>query len=612
MARWLYLSLVFTVLGSSHSLACGKHSEGATIAFNAGMKDHLKNCGGKIYSKCDDSQGVNQLTIFEEARIYASSSQRKLLVVFGADWCPACRSFDKEWKSDKNKEIVSLIEREYLMVKIEGTMKSAKKLAKKLKVSVLGFPKAFVVDPESLKEELGFFPSSYLGKRFSKIKDTLFLKENEQLKPSPFYGSASSELVEKEIGIVEGFGKSNWAPGKGMASRLINQGAAMFHMFHYVDAYRSFRTAEAKDPSNPYAYIGQVISGFKLSWKNGPYLAQRALEKMEEAAQVQSSVDKAWVDFAYSFYKAHSIKYRSDPNRVVPSMTEAYENLKKLAPEDVEVLTLVGFLVNPRGRDNLEKAHRLDPEHAGAVHYLTHYWELTNKHDTTLGYAEKLAELAPSSAHAQHMLGHILPKFGRWEESLGQFLKADRIHKEWAEKYKVQEKEDWHYGHNLDLMGVVLAMLGRFDQASDVLLEASKHDGRGVATFFDYLMATGSASFGVELIKKMSNSNEEAKKYFKVHRLKSELLAGQISIGSIKKNFGFLEKERGGKYLYKVLELFANPNTDNATLEAECKSYIDKHLKRKHGFDSWKRGSLRRYIFTSCFTKQGVRKWLNP
>lgn len=119
------------------------------------------------------------------------------------------------------------------------------------------------------------------------------------------------------------------------------------------------------------------------------------------------------------------------------------------------------------------------PEHLAANHYLAHALENTDRLAEAAGYARRFAELAPASPHAQHMAGHPLPRLGRWREARGWFERADRLHRERFAAGVLTAESDWHFGHNLRMLGFVLWRLGDEEGAERRFREAFDRETTG-------------------------------------------------------------------------------------------------------------------------------------
>ena len=145
-------------------------------------------------------------------------------------------------------------------------------------------------------------------------------------------------------------------------------------------------------------------------------------------------------------------------------------------PDDAELWILRGNAEEPGpwGRGQFggaasiafyETALVRSPGHQGAHHYLAHSFENIAHPARAAEHGKVYAAVAPGVAHAQHMLGHVLPRLGRWEEALAQFRKADAIEVAYARELNLRPGDDWHHLHNLQLLGYTYLRLGNVAEA---------------------------------------------------------------------------------------------------------------------------------------------------
>jgi tetratricopeptide (TPR) repeat protein len=89
-----------------------------------------------------------------------------------------------------------------------------------------------------------------------------------------------------------------------------------------------------------------------------------------------------------------------------------------------------------------------------------------------LASAAVYAQRAASIPHARHMHGHNLRRAGRTVAAIAEFEAADRLHREHFARESVAAAYDWHFAHNLDLLGSSRRFLGQMKQAG-ALIEQS-------------------------------------------------------------------------------------------------------------------------------------------
>jgi len=146
--------------------------------------DFLKKCGGEIYPACDSAE-LNQMHVFEEARLDAKKSGRQLLVLLGADWCPPCRDLDRLLEIHSEDRLA--IEKKYKIVRLAASiqekqpheevsprLQSIDRVAQKMGIQIDLFPWFYVVDVRSGKATDDFCG---VDRTPSEIRENLLLVE---------------------------------------------------------------------------------------------------------------------------------------------------------------------------------------------------------------------------------------------------------------------------------------------------------------------------------------------------------------------------------------------------------------------------------------------------
>ena len=102
------------------------------------------------------------------------------------------------------------------------------------------------------------------------------------------------------------------------------------------------------------------------------------------------------------------------------------------------------------------------PNHPGIAHYIIHNYDNPVLAPQALPTARKYAQIAPSSAHAQHMPSHIFTRLGLWDESIQSNLSSSSAAVCYAEAMEL--KGHWFEEiHSMDYL--VYAYLQRGDNA---------------------------------------------------------------------------------------------------------------------------------------------------
>ena len=549
------------------------------------MSPYLKRCGGKIYSKCNES-AINQKTVFEDARIFAEKSGKQLIAVFGADWCPACVVFDKLLMTDPD---ASQFHSKYVVVKLDGEQSSAKDLAKKLGIAFVGFPQAFLFS-STAEFQMQFFPS-----RSGSIKAILTALTNERLqlkeKPKEINKVILTTSLEKPIDLNLDYGSAYFFPNASLTfEKYINQGFAALHVFHYLDAFRSFKEAERSNPNSVLAYAGQIISilQFGISdevqyFANEAYLAAISVTTKSKV----STRDRALLDFARALQVANTNEFKPVRGERIKSIYDAYEDFQAVDPRNYEARSLLSWLMlsvlSPRDvKVILEKIALSHPYSIGAQHYLLHLAEMDNDEKKASDYGMAIARLAPKSAHAQHMYGHTLPQQGRWKQALEYFKKADSIHHAWSEKNGFALNQDWHYSHNLDLMAAAYLGLGEIEKAKEAWKIAMNDDSRAVGHYASLVVLTEDSD---PSLLKWLESYSRAGWGAIVDPLKVELGLRKENVETLRKITGPDKDLIYRQILSGVADAFSKSGRDER-LSQQINTYFSSRFK-SGGFDGW-------------------------
>jgi tetratricopeptide (TPR) repeat protein len=397
--------------------------------------------------------------------------------------------------------------------------------------------------------------------------------------------------LKKDVGLAPGFGQEflTYLPISGaslnaeqlLANQLVNQGIAMFHNFHYIDAVRSFEQALRVVPTNIEAKIFLSLAYISFGGELNAYLfAAKQLADLELMSL--SPNQKAWLQFArtYVFEGGNAMR-----------MQKAFSNLLSTTKgQDFEAITIGGWVSNLGNRTMYENVIKADPNHIGAVHYVLHLLEFENKFQEAISFGKKLAELSPSGAHAQHMYGHLLPMNGDLDGALAQFLKAEKIHLDWAAKYGYDLNYDWHVSHNNHLMGIVYLAKGNIQDATRVLYAGCEADMRACEALGKLAVMELDPKLTKLAIKGASvmagpGSTVAVAAHFSKYDTEIDFLTGATNDPQAIYNLGTSTQD-------PVLQIAAvlSTLTPNSVAEiAQIKGFVDS-LFQGGGFDSWASG----------------------
>lgn len=105
-----------------------------------------------------------------------------------------------------------------------------------------------------------------------------------------------------------------------------------------------------------------------------------------------------------------------------------------------------------------------EPDHPGIAHYIIHNYDYPELAEKALATARRYAQIAPSSAHAQHMPSHIFTRLGLWEESINSNLKSTEA----ALCYSNSINPNAHWGeelHGMDYLVYAYLQTGNNEKA---------------------------------------------------------------------------------------------------------------------------------------------------
>ncbi len=298
---------------------------------------------------------------------------------------------------------------------------------------------------------------------------------------SSLVGTVSRELMERPVPLRASAGHLHQevTTSSPEAQAYYDQGIAYLASYSWIDASRSFHEALRRDPKLAMAYLGMARA------YAGACAYDEAREQLARARQLEveaTDKERAWIEAGDRYLEVITAP-RAELAGKRSAYRQAVDALLELAPEDPNALALRGsaeeaglYLRGAEGGGGAmgfyEKALEIDPEHLTANHYLAHCSENMGRYEQAERHARKFAAAASGVPHAVHMLGHMLPRRERWEESLRQFQRADALHRAYAAAEQISPEEDWHFGHNLHALGVVHLRLGNHEEAQRVFREA--------------------------------------------------------------------------------------------------------------------------------------------
>jgi hypothetical protein len=285
-------------------------------------------------------------------------------------------------------------------------------------------------------------------------------------------------LTTEEIGTVHFMTSCS----KGVENEF-NRAVALLHSFEYEQARSVFEDVAAHDPACAMAQWGIAMSHYHGLWNNGDADAGgKALQRAQQIAGASTQTSKrelAYIDALAVIYKP------DDQDRV--ARAQAFEHkmaaLQAAYPEDNEAaifhaLTLditapktdKTFANQRKCGEILEPLFTQLPHHPGIAHYIVHCYDNPVLAEKGIPAARLYAQIAPASAHANHMPSHIFTRVGHWDDSIHCNRKSAEIAAEAEATSKDGEARDQRL-HAMDYLEYAYLQSGRVKQAKAVLDE---------------------------------------------------------------------------------------------------------------------------------------------
>lgn len=321
-------------------------------------------------------------------------------------------------------------------------------------------------------------------------------------------GQVTRTLMERPIPLLDGVGHLHQkvTTTSREAQSYYDKGFSLLASFVWVEAARSFHEALRRDPELAMAHLG-LARAFAEVYANDDAWAH--LKKAREIADKGRLTPKEvkWIELGTLRLEAITApgEERAEKHR---SYRQAVDELIALDLDDPHAWVLRGNAEEsrPSGRGQAggvgsvayyEAALKRDPRNLAAHHYLVHSFENLMQPDRAYKHCQDYLAAAPAVPHAHHMCGHILPRLGKWGEALSTFETAYRLHRKSQQAEGTDPAEDWHWGHNLLLLGTTHLRLGQGQEAEEAFREACRIAPRGLfggstcSAWLEYLVYAG-------------------------------------------------------------------------------------------------------------------------
>jgi tetratricopeptide (TPR) repeat protein len=204
----------------------------------------------------------------------------------------------------------------------------------------------------------------------------------------------------------------------------------LLHSFQYNESEKAFVKVIDADPNCPMAYWGVAMSIYHAAWfppsKEDLIKGSQVLTVAKELSMDDKQRD--YINAIDAFYTDwETVDHKTRAKRFEDKM----ENIYLAYPDDIEAAIFYSLaLFSTRDRvgkefknerkagEILEDLFEDNPNHPGIAHYIIHNYDNPVLAQKGLETARRYANIAPSSAHAQHMPSHIFTRLGIWQESI--------------------------------------------------------------------------------------------------------------------------------------------------------------------------------------------------
>jgi tetratricopeptide (TPR) repeat protein len=376
------------------------------------------------------------------------------------------------------------------------------------------------------------------------------------------------------------------------AQSYFNQGFQLMYGFAKVEAGRSFREAQKRDPECAICYWGEA-------WAWGPYVngrmtvahAERASAAIEKAVALADShanpTEQALIRAMRVRYERPSAGSKDPapatavgPGASDRAYADAMARVAAAYPDDLDIATLYAealFLLLPRPNafpvgdptvsrvlTVLEGALKREITHPGACHLYIHMTELTPEPERAVACAEHLGDSIPGASHINHMPAHVWTRVGRWGDAVRASLQAWQSDQKAAkgEGFLTYPAHDLHmlvYAASWDgqssvalqaargftrltsdpmLHALVLVRFGRFQEVDSLGPRPPTELSAGMWDFAHGYAALRRGDMGAarSALERLQNASVTSKSMFRIHRvggllgIVAEILDGEIAL----------------------------------------------------------------------------------
>jgi hypothetical protein len=291
----------------------------------------------------------------------------------------------------------------------------------------------------------------------------------------------------------------------------IDKGVNLLHSFWYDEARNTFIAVEKQEPDCAIAYWGHAMGYYQQveQLPTGDELAQgKKAIAAAQAAQHKTPRESAYIN-------ALALIYDDQSSPKTTTRAGLYERaMGRLAakyPDDREAQVFHALsLLSPELPDDpkltrarkalaiLNKVLKAEPDNPGVIHYIIHASDHPGLAPLGLDAARRYAQIAPASAHALHMPGHIFARLGLWDEDIQSNL---------ASKAAAEGPSALHTGaenrlHAMEFLEYAYIQKGMDQQAAAIAKEAAtvkpEELNPGFSGYYGWVQAAIPARLAIE------------------------------------------------------------------------------------------------------------------
>ncbi len=242
-----------------------------------------------------------------------------------------------------------------------------------------------------------------------------------------------------------------------------NLGISLMHSFENDEAEKAFVKVIGKDPNCTMAYWAIAMNRIGKNWgiNRELYDDTQKLLKIAESLP-KTSREKDYLDAMNAYYYSNWEKtdHRDRALKVEEKMEGIYLKYKDDTEAAIFYALILYTTTDPEDKKytNQLKAGKIlesifpdQPNHPGIVHYIIHNYDNPELAPLALEAARIYADIAPASAHAQHMPSHIFTRLGLWDESISTNLNSQSSAQCYAESAGLD-----HYHREVHPLGYLL------------------------------------------------------------------------------------------------------------------------------------------------------------